>query len=233
MNGLFNKIWQDDRLNPSHISIYLALFNFWNLNRFQNPFTVARFDIMNLAKVKSPNTYSKCLKELMLWQYIIYKPSYNPYKGSQFSLVNFCTTTTSNTAQALTKSNSNIAQALSNTSSNTAQALSSTDAITAQALVPSKTYKLNYETRERENALSLDIIIEFFLFEKSTKNEAQKFWNYYESNGWLIGGKTPMVDWQASVRNWIIRSKDLNVKAPVQKMNYLHTNNKKRYDEPL
>ncbi len=222
MNGLFDKLWHDHRLNPSHISIYLALFKFWNLNRFHNPFSVARSDVMKLAKVKSPNTYSKCLKELMLWEYIVYNPSYNPYKGSLFSLVNFCAATTANNAQGL-----------SNTSSKNAQALPTTTANNGQALIPSKTYKLNNKTRERENALSQDLIINFFLFEKSTKNEAQKFWNYYESNGWLIGGKTPMIDWQASARNWILRSKELNGKAPVQKMDYLHTNNKKRYDEPL
>jgi len=221
MNGLFDKLWHDHRLNPSHISIYLALFKFWNLNRFHNPFSVARSDVMKLAKVKSPNTYSKCLKELMLWEYIVYKPSYNPYKGSLFSLVNFCAATSSNNAQAVTYTSSKNGQALSNTTANS-----------AQALIPSKTYKLN-SINERENTLSLNLIIQFFISEKSNKEEAQKFWNHYESNGWLIGGKTPMVDWQASARNWIIRSKDLNTKTPTQKRDYLHTSSKKNYNEPL
>ena len=233
MNGLFDKLFEDDRLNPNHISTYLALFQFWNLNRFQNPFTVARNEIMKVSKVKSPNTYCKCLKELMKWGYINYKPSYNPYKGSRFSLVIFCTSTNANFGQALIQGYSNNTQALTTSNANNEKALASSNANNGKALIPSKTIKLNYETRERENALSLSLIIDFFLFEKSSKNEAQKFWNYYESNGWLIGGKTPMVDWQASARNWIIRSKDLNGKAPVQKMDYLHTSSKKNYNEPL
>ena len=31
---------------------------------------------------------------------------------------------------------------------------------------------------------------------------AEKFFNYYESNGWKVG-KNPMKDWKASVRTWI------------------------------
>jgi len=37
--------------------------------------------------------------------------------------------------------------------------------------------------------------------------EAEKFMNHYTSNGWLIGGKSPMKDWKASVRNWLINVK--------------------------
>jgi hypothetical protein len=32
--------------------------------------------------------------------------------------------------------------------------------------------------------------------------EAEKFFNHYESNGWLLGGKVPMRNWKASCRSW-------------------------------
>lgn len=32
--------------------------------------------------------------------------------------------------------------------------------------------------------------------------EADRFFNYYESNGWCVG-KKPMKDWKAAVRNWL------------------------------
>jgi len=38
-------------------------------------------------------------------------------------------------------------------------------------------------------------------------DEATKFLDHYESNGWKVG-KNPMKSWQAAVRNWIKRSKD-------------------------
>ena len=33
--------------------------------------------------------------------------------------------------------------------------------------------------------------------------EAEKFHDHFESNGWKVSGKTPMRDWQASVRKWV------------------------------
>ena len=32
--------------------------------------------------------------------------------------------------------------------------------------------------------------------------DADYFYDHYESNGWKVGGKAPMKDWQATVRNW-------------------------------
>ena len=221
MNGLYIRLYEDDRLNPTHVSIYFALFKYWNLNRFQNPFSVARFEIMKLAKVKSPNTYSKCIKELMRWEYLTYEASHNPYQGSRFSLVNFCTTTRANNGRPSTPTYSNNGRPLSNNESKN-----------GQALIPSKTIKQK-SINESDIFLSLDLLIEFFVSEKSSRAEAQKFWNHYESNGWLVGGKSPMVDWQSSAKNWIIRSKDLNNKQVVQKTDYLHTTSKKNYNESL
>ncbi|MCU4177820.1 hypothetical protein [Carboxylicivirga sp. N1Y90] len=43
--------------------------------------------------------------------------------------------------------------------------------------------------------------------------EAQRFFNYYESNGWLIGGKSPMKDWKAAARNWILNIKKFEKKS--------------------
>lgn len=31
--------------------------------------------------------------------------------------------------------------------------------------------------------------------------EAQRYWDYYQSNGWKVG-RNPMKDWKAAVRNW-------------------------------
>jgi len=47
-----------------------------------------------------------------------------------------------------------------------------------------------------------------------SKVEAQKFVDYFDSNGWKVGGKTKMVDWKAAVRNWITRSAERFGKPP-------------------
>jgi len=41
----------------------------------------------------------------------------------------------------------------------------------------------------------------------SSTDEGEKFFNFYESKGWLVG-KTKMKDWKAAARNWIKRNND-------------------------
>ena len=38
---------------------------------------------------------------------------------------------------------------------------------------------------------------------KNSKDEAEKFCDHFESNGWKVGGKTKMVSWKAAVRNFM------------------------------
>lgn len=89
LNTWFDRIQSDDRLNPTHVSLYLALFQSWNLNRFINPISIARSEIMHLSKIGSANTYTKCIKDLHHWQYIEYMPSRNPMKGSKINMYTF------------------------------------------------------------------------------------------------------------------------------------------------
>ncbi|GAB3838676.1 hypothetical protein [Hymenobacter jeollabukensis] len=37
------------------------------------------------------------------------------------------------------------------------------------------------------------------------QTEAAAFHDHFQSNGWRVGGKTPMVDWQAAFRGWMRR----------------------------
>ena len=89
LTGFYDKIQQDERLNPTHISLYLALFQFWNINHFQNPISISRNEMMRLSKISALGTYHKCIKELQNFGYIEYIPSFNPYKGSLVNLYNF------------------------------------------------------------------------------------------------------------------------------------------------
>ena len=89
LTGFYEKIHEDSRLNPTHISLYLALFQFWNLNHFQNPISISRNEMMKLSKIAALGTYHKCIKDLQDFGYIEYLPSFNPYKGSLVNLHNF------------------------------------------------------------------------------------------------------------------------------------------------
>lgn len=62
--------------------MYVSLFQFWSQNSFQNPFRIERIEIMRTSKIRSVASYHKCIKELHLAGYIVYSPSYDPYRGS-------------------------------------------------------------------------------------------------------------------------------------------------------
>jgi hypothetical protein len=91
LNGFFERISGDSCLNPYHISLYLALFRLWNLNRFAGKFRINRTELMILSKINSVNTYAKCMKELDRWGYIRYYPSANRHSGSEVSCIRFDT----------------------------------------------------------------------------------------------------------------------------------------------
>ncbi|WP_304136722.1 hypothetical protein [Mesonia mobilis] len=91
LNRVFALFSRDNRLNPSHISLYLALFQFWNVNYYSSEFFINRQEVMNLAKIGSKSTYHRCIRELSHWSYLVYMPSHNPWKGSKIKMFNFGT----------------------------------------------------------------------------------------------------------------------------------------------
>ena len=87
--GFFDCIIQDRDLNPTHISLYIAMFQAWNLNHFKSPISITRDEMMKSSKISSKATYHKCMRELNEKKYIKYEPSFNPYRGSMVTLHNF------------------------------------------------------------------------------------------------------------------------------------------------
>ena len=92
LNALMETVRRDPRLNPTHISIYLSLFRLWNILRFPDSFYINREEVMSVAKVGAKGTYHRCMRELNDWNYIVYMPSHNPYKGSRVRMFALKTT---------------------------------------------------------------------------------------------------------------------------------------------
>lgn len=92
LNGVFVQFSKDSRLNPTHISLYIALFQIWNDYHFIDSFYINRNEVMELSKVGSKTTYHRCIKELNHWNYLLYTPSHNPFRGSRIKMFNFGTT---------------------------------------------------------------------------------------------------------------------------------------------
>ena len=93
LNGFFMRMSEDQRMTSLHISLYMALFQVWNLNRFQNPFTIVRDEMMQLSRIGSVNTYARCIKQLQEWGYIRYVHTSNMYVGSLVTCISFDTAT--------------------------------------------------------------------------------------------------------------------------------------------
>lgn len=76
------RIGSDDRLMPTHVSLFTALLICWRQEGYANPFNVTRKTLMGYAKIASIATYHKCIRELDGYGYIRYRPSYHPTDGS-------------------------------------------------------------------------------------------------------------------------------------------------------
>ena len=91
LNGFFARLAEDKRMSSYHISLYFALFQQWNADRFGEQFVIGRTETMNLSRLGSVNTYARCMKELSEWGYIRYNPSSNIHAGSRVSCIRFDT----------------------------------------------------------------------------------------------------------------------------------------------
>ena len=310
LTGFFEKVALDRTLNPTHISLYIALFQFWNCNRFKNPISISRDEVMRISKISSKATYHKCLKNLHSLGYINYQPSYNPFRGSHVILFNFsedlkplpkferkpknephfeqvneqalnksCTSIETGTEQAVVPSINNINNTnilndknVSNLEKQ-AKKIEEINISSDKIVIPSEVegtqkekssakkemFSTFADTDEKQTVKSrqkdeschtelvevshnqklnpvLEEVKTYFLENNFPDQEAQKFFNYFKSVGWLVGGKTPMVDWQAAAQNWIINSINFNHNTdtiPTNRPKHLNTTTDKNYSEPL
>ena len=288
LTGFFEKVAIEKALNPTHVSLYMSLFQFWNCNRFKNPISISRDEVMRISKISSKATYHKCLKNLHSLGYINYEPSYNPFKGSHvylfnfaddlkpipknekstvtkneplFSLVNeqvvnkFCTSTGTSTEtgteQALVSyiNNTNIPNnsndlnivnldeqanffEIDNVIARHETILEIENVEEKEKKLPEKK-KNEFVTSSAAEKPSIDNVKGYFLEHNFPELEAIKFFNYFSSNGWLVGGKTPMVNWQASAQNWILNAPKFVSNEQPNRAKNLNTGTDKNYSEPL
>ncbi len=89
LKGFYQRMGDDEKITPHHISLYMALFQFWNNARFRGQFDINRQELMAMSRIGSPHTYARCMKELNDWGYIEYSASSNRYSVSKVSCVRF------------------------------------------------------------------------------------------------------------------------------------------------
>jgi hypothetical protein len=377
LNKVFQLTYADERLTPYHISLYYTLVQFWNRAHFRNPISISRYELMQVSKIGSVNTYIRCIKELEQFGFIQYKPSYNAQIGSSVYLFTFDNANEIvNESNTIIKSDNAIDKQLNKqadtiiTSDNANKQLNKYEALNNKVdntiiksdnaidklmnkksdtiiesdnankqvneikpfsvLEKNTIIKSDNSTiitsdnaddkpmspyintlnntkhinntieseREKKISLAQKKIIEnnlseenlmvnetnleerkkvapkkesendmkkpittfpvapiesslmqhpqalevknYFIHNEWPIQEAKKFFTHYQSNGWLVGGKSPMVNWKASAQKWMLNSKDFSNNKKVtskgvekRAQNNLHVTQNKNYAEPL
>lgn len=272
LTGFFEKVSTDFDLNPTHISLYMAIFQLWNLNRFQNPIGISRDELMRISKIASYATYHKCIRELDERNFVKYKPSYNPFKGSTLEVINLDFYTKPIPKKEIKKLKTQqknkqvneqaIAQVVEQdveqvlnkhcTSTELLPYINNTNSlnmVNGQAQ-KNKENKADFLLENEQNIQKKlrekkgiepsekippvwEVVLPFFKEKNNSEIEAQKFYNHFQSNGWLVGGKSKMKDWKAAARNWMLNANKFQPKSNLPQPNHLQISNNKNYAEPL
>lgn len=83
LTDFFSAIEKDGRISVTHIGIYAALLQYRSRKEFANPIQLFTHEIMKIAKISSPKTFHKCVKDLSEYGYIEYRPSFKRNQGSK------------------------------------------------------------------------------------------------------------------------------------------------------
>ncbi len=253
LTGFFNCIGNEEIIYPTHISLYLALFQSWNVNRFKNPITISREEMMKASRIASKATYHKCIKELQLLGFIEYLPSYNPYHGTEVIMYNLSDGNKRRSSSIIGNKKPIIEQVSGQVTEhviephiyNNKQTFKNNKNISIKSNIEGSIEEGYLEVDEKEKKSSakkkenpsIEMVKEYFNLYDYPEIEAERFFNYYTSNGWLIGGKTKMKNWNAAARNWVLTTSKFSMNSPQNReqsrANNLQTNNDKDFAEPL
>lgn len=229
LTAVIDKFSKDCKMKSTHVSLYLGLFYLWNFNRFNNPLSVNRSEVMSISKVGAKMTYHKCLRELHEGGYIQYFPSHDSNQGSKIHMINFGTT------------NETTIEPTNGSTYGTTISTIDEQAV-GHPLGPSinsinNTNKTNNKKNTSFYKPSMEEVKEFF----ENDLEGEKYFNYYSSKGWVVGNKSPMKDWKAAARNWKMNAGKFSSGKNISKgtksdsisAGHLHVDQEKDYNIPL
>ena len=255
---LFQYVNRDSRLTANHVSLYIALFHYWNYHRFQNPFFIRREEVISITGIGSKNTYLKCLKELHEYGYIFYSPSKNKFQKSKIHIARLdgmkenllqqlalfepgnspgnaegerhCTEPKSVPVNPPHRVPNPVPYVSQNCDVTGLKSESETGSNVGLLIkhkqinkreeeetpsLPQKIFSKNEPVQNPVGSLAAEKkwlrpeitqVLSFFKKSNNPDVEAKKFFNHYQSNGWLVGGVTPMNDWHSSAHKWMINA---------------------------
>ncbi|WP_300439132.1 hypothetical protein [Christiangramia sp.] len=248
LNAVYEKFYDDDRLNATHISLYMALFQEWNFSRFASEFFINRNDIMRVSKIASKSSYHGCLVQLNEWGYIHYFPTKNPYKSSKVSMVVFKTTLPNGAdydprlEQLEDEFNTSIGGVKNKTGTSSDQVEDKHDMSNGQVVgqeetstepVPVSPLNSNKQVNNNKLPNGKEAVVKFFKEKGFSADEGKRFFEYYQDQHWKTSNGQKIRDWQAIAISWMGRAFKKPVEEDVGYQDNLKTKKIKRYDQPL
>jgi len=240
LNTFFRHVRSDDRLRANDVSVYIALFQIWNMNKFESSFQVVRQEVMLLSRVGSIDTYIICIRRLHAYGYIIYQKAARRYDYSTIRINDL-------SRQEIWSYSGPEMQSDSRPdflSVPEPGIMSQSDPVSGHLNKQLNSNKLKRKTHHN-NQLKYEIsksihhapeiseVQAFFQAAAQSNKEAGSFFNHYEAIGWTLSN-VPIVNWQAAARKWINNSITLK-KSGNGKLNpgNLHVEGGKNYKDPL
>lgn len=110
-----------------------------------------------------------------------------------------------------------------------------TDTPTDTEVVSKTTTNKNKEYKKKEKRINtfrkptLDEI-RSYIKNNNLNVDADYFYDYYESNGWKVGGKTSMKSWESTLKNWSRREGKKPGHVVIDPPDYFRTSTQKEYD---
>ncbi|MBO9682336.1 MAG: hypothetical protein J7502_06665 [Flavisolibacter sp.] len=234
LNAFFSFVRSDKRLTSSNVSLYFALFYYWNFNRFSNPFTIYRENILELCKL-SKNTYHKSLKQLHEAKYIYYHKSASRFQEVRISIVRLDREEEQKPRFKqldLFEENENVVgiriETVSVPNLRPGSTIFETDTVAklrhsinqtnnkqnGVGKTHTKIFDKNRELNEKVNGLAqvsnlipaLQEVENYFRQNNESPIEARKFFYYNQGKNWMLTEKLPVTDWKALARKWMLNN---------------------------
>ncbi|WP_026752989.1 hypothetical protein [Sediminibacter sp. Hel_I_10] len=244
LNAAFEKFYFDDRLNPTHISLYMALFQEWNSSRFADEFNVNRRDLMLASKIGSKSNYHRCVTDLHSWGYLSYFPSNSPYKGSKIKMAVLFTTAEPDTGQYSPTLEQLAERYRPKNDPVKGQYRPILEQVEGQyhpttGLTLGSTINNHKQVNSIKKPKGWQAVFIFFEEKGFNADEAKKFFEHYQTRNWQTSDGKEIRDWRSVAINWMDRTElfneenKSNKKQASQIKDNLRTTKNKDYGQPL
>lgn len=240
LNAFYTLVHEHERLRANDISLYLALFQLWNLEHFPVSLIIDRSSAVKLCKIGSLHTYTRCLKRLHKFGFLNYESPEGIFSRGVIKMLPLEKKDSSkhakNDTHMCSKSDTDVGGRI--------------DTHTVSILTHFNNKQINNYKNERETARSpkkskdkikappapeLEEISTYFRAAAQSEKEAALFYFHYKAIGWTLGG-SPILDWTAAAEKWISRIpsfKNNTIANTTSTTGGLRSEEDKRYDEPF